>query len=74
MMILMSGVFGLRAVTESPRRPTMEEIRKFSRPENGLNKRLGMSMPNLGDDRVLNVPVRHMSMKTMFSQCSKKTF
>lgn len=59
----------LRTMTESPRRPTMEEIRKFSRPENSLNKRLGMSMPNLADDRVLNVPVRHMSMKTMLSQC-----
>ncbi|XP_056597836.1 DENN domain-containing protein 3 isoform X1 [Triplophysa dalaica] len=59
----------LRAMTESPRRPTVEEIRKFSRPENGLNKRLGMSMPNLADDRVLNTPVRQMSMKAMFSQC-----
>lgn len=67
-------VFRLRAMTESPRRPTMEEIRKFSRPENGLNKRLGMSMPNLADNRVLNLPVRHMSMKTMLSQCGKIHF
>nr|XP_055076906.1 DENN domain-containing protein 3 [Misgurnus anguillicaudatus]XP_055076907.1 DENN domain-containing protein 3 [Misgurnus anguillicaudatus] len=60
----------LRSMTESPRRPTVEEIRKFSKPENGLNKRLGMSMPNLTDDRLLTAPVRNLSMKTMLTQSS----
>ncbi|XP_051519043.1 DENN domain-containing protein 3-like [Myxocyprinus asiaticus] len=61
----------LRAMTESPRRPTVEETnRKFSRPETGLNKRLGMSMPNLADSRLLTVPVRYTSMSTMLSQCA----
>ncbi|XP_051526905.1 DENN domain-containing protein 3 isoform X2 [Myxocyprinus asiaticus] len=58
----------LRAMKESPRRPTVEEMsHKYSRAETGLNKRLGMSMPNLADSRLLTVPVRHTSMKTMLS-------
>uniref|UniRef100_A0A673LLK7 DENN domain-containing protein 3 n=1 Tax=Sinocyclocheilus rhinocerous TaxID=307959 RepID=A0A673LLK7_9TELE len=59
----------MRTMTESPRRPTMELInRKYVRPENGLNSRLGMSMPNLADHRLLTVPVRQTSMGTMTFQ------
>ncbi|XP_043088969.1 DENN domain-containing protein 3 isoform X2 [Puntigrus tetrazona] len=54
-----------RAMTESPRKPTMEEIRKYVRAENGLNSRLGVSMPNLADPRLLTVPVRQTSMRTV---------
>uniref|UniRef100_A0A673G2Z4 DENN domain-containing protein 3-like n=2 Tax=Sinocyclocheilus rhinocerous TaxID=307959 RepID=A0A673G2Z4_9TELE len=61
----------MRAMTESPRRPAMEEISKYVRPENGLSSRLGVSMPNLADHRLLTVPVRQTSMKTMpFHSCS----
>uniref|UniRef100_A0A8C2PUK1 DENN domain-containing protein 3 n=1 Tax=Cyprinus carpio TaxID=7962 RepID=A0A8C2PUK1_CYPCA len=55
----------MRAMTESPHRPTMEEIRKYVRPENCLSSRLGVSMPNLADHRLVAVPVRQMSMRTM---------
>uniref|UniRef100_A0A673X5A1 DENN domain-containing protein 3 n=1 Tax=Salmo trutta TaxID=8032 RepID=A0A673X5A1_SALTR len=43
----------MKAMTDNPRRPTMQEMaRKYSSdPENRLNKRLGMSLPNLGEDR-----------------------
>uniref|UniRef100_A0A671KL56 DENN domain-containing protein 3-like n=1 Tax=Sinocyclocheilus anshuiensis TaxID=1608454 RepID=A0A671KL56_9TELE len=59
----------MRTMTESPRRPTMEVInRKYVRPENGLNSRLGMSMPNLADHRLLTVPVRQTSIGTMTFQ------
>lgn len=42
---------------EVPRRPTMQEIqarRNSSATENRLSKRLGMSLPNLGDDQTLS--------------------
>lgn len=55
----------LKIMTESPRRPTMEEINRKHRAENGLNKRLGMSMPNLADSRCLTVPIRQMSMMSV---------
>ncbi|KAF4100852.1 DENN domain-containing protein 3 [Onychostoma macrolepis] len=55
----------MRAMTESPRRPTIDEIRKYVRAENGLNSRLGISMPNLADHRLLTVPVRQTSIGTM---------
>ncbi|XP_052440325.1 DENN domain-containing protein 3 isoform X2 [Carassius gibelio] len=55
----------MRALTESPHRPMMEGICKYVRPENGLNSRLGVSMPNLADHRLLAVPVRQTSMRTM---------
>ncbi|XP_040900931.1 DENN domain-containing protein 3-like isoform X2 [Toxotes jaculatrix] len=47
----------MKAMVEVPRRPTMQEIqarRKSSITENRLNKRLGMSLPNLGDDQTAN--------------------
>ncbi|ROI69400.1 DENN domain-containing protein 3 [Anabarilius grahami] len=56
----------MKTMTESPRRPTIEEInRKNCRPENGLNSRLGKSMPNLADYRLLTVPVQRVSIRTM---------
>ncbi|XP_045069431.1 DENN domain-containing protein 3-like [Coregonus clupeaformis] len=54
----------MKAMIDIPRRPTMQEMaRKYSsRPENHLNKRLGMSLPNLGEERPLNL-LRHTSLK-----------
>ncbi|XP_050993217.1 DENN domain-containing protein 3 isoform X2 [Labeo rohita] len=61
----------MKAMTESPRRPTMEEInRKYVRPENGMNSRLGISMPNLADPRLLTFPVRQTSLRIMPLQSS----
>ncbi|KAM7383540.1 hypothetical protein PAMP_003184 [Pampus punctatissimus] len=48
----------MKAMVEVPRRPTMQEIqarRMSSVTENILNKRLGMSLPNLGDDQTLSL-------------------
>lgn len=47
----------MKAMVEVPRRPTMQEIqarRKSSTTENRLNKRLGMSLPNLGEAQSLS--------------------
>ncbi|KAM3614824.1 uncharacterized protein V6R79_019413 [Siganus canaliculatus] len=47
----------MKAMVEVPRRPTMQEIqarRRSSAMESGLSKRLGMSLPNLGDDHTIN--------------------
>ncbi|XP_054477043.1 DENN domain-containing protein 3-like isoform X1 [Anoplopoma fimbria] len=47
----------MKAMVEVPRRPTMQEIqarRKCSIIESKMSKRLGMSLPNLGDDRTLS--------------------
>uniref|UniRef100_A0A8C7F755 DENN domain-containing protein 3 n=1 Tax=Oncorhynchus kisutch TaxID=8019 RepID=A0A8C7F755_ONCKI len=42
--------YRLRSMTESPRRPTMQELaRKYTSPESRLSKRLGASLPNLGE-------------------------
>ncbi|XP_058502765.1 DENN domain-containing protein 3-like [Solea solea] len=46
----------LKAMVEVPRRPTMQEIqarRKSSLTDSKLIKRLGMSLPNLGDDQTV---------------------
>lgn len=59
-------------MTESPRRPTIDEICKY-RAENGLSSRLGVSMPNLADHRLLTVPVQKTSMGTMPFQSSEET-
>lgn len=65
----------LKTITESPRRPTIEEInRKTCRPENGLNSRLGKSMPNLADYRLLTIPVQRISVRTMPLQSGEETF
>nr|XP_015213003.1 PREDICTED: DENN domain-containing protein 3 isoform X2 [Lepisosteus oculatus] len=51
---------------DSPRRPTMQEMaRKYSSPENRLSKRLGMSMPNLEEERTVGFPVRQASLKKL---------
>lgn len=45
----------LKATVEVTRRPTMQEIqarRRSSITETGPNKRLGMSLPNLGDEQM----------------------
>uniref|UniRef100_A0A8C7RT67 DENN domain-containing protein 3 n=1 Tax=Oncorhynchus mykiss TaxID=8022 RepID=A0A8C7RT67_ONCMY len=54
----------MKAMTDNPRRPTMQEMaRKYSSdPEIRLNKRLGMSLPNLGEERHLNL-LRQTSLK-----------
>ncbi|XP_068995549.1 DENN domain-containing protein 3-like [Embiotoca jacksoni] len=46
----------MKAMVEVPRRPTMQEIqaRRSSDTENRLSKRLGMSLPNLGDDQTIS--------------------
>ncbi|XP_029359761.1 DENN domain-containing protein 3-like isoform X2 [Echeneis naucrates] len=47
----------MKAMVEVTRRPTMQEIqarRKSSITETQLNKRLGMSLPNLGDAQTIN--------------------
>uniref|UniRef100_A0A8C7G5Q8 DENN domain-containing protein 3 n=1 Tax=Oncorhynchus kisutch TaxID=8019 RepID=A0A8C7G5Q8_ONCKI len=42
--------YRLKSMTESPRRPTMQEMaRKYTIPESRLSKRLGASLPNLGE-------------------------
>ncbi|XP_071252243.1 DENN domain-containing protein 3-like isoform X2 [Salvelinus alpinus] len=54
----------MKAMTDNPRRPTMQEMaRKYSSdPEKRLNKRLGMSLPNLGEERHLSL-LRQTSIK-----------
>ncbi len=52
----------------------MEEIRKYVGAENGLSSRLGMSMPNLADQRLLNVPVRQTSIGTVPLQSGEETW
>ncbi|XP_066530128.1 DENN domain-containing protein 3 isoform X2 [Hoplias malabaricus] len=55
--------YRFRAMSESPRRPTMQEMaRKYTGPENRLSKRLGMSLPNLVEDRSLTGSVRQLSL------------
>ncbi|XP_007249779.3 DENN domain-containing protein 3 [Astyanax mexicanus] len=57
----------MKAGTENPRRPTMQEMaRKYSCPENRLSKRLGRSLPNLGEEKNLSIP-RHTSLKDKVS-------
>uniref|UniRef100_A0A674E560 DENN domain containing 3 n=1 Tax=Salmo trutta TaxID=8032 RepID=A0A674E560_SALTR len=42
--------YRLKSMTEFPRRPTMQELaRKYTSPESRLSKRLGASLPNLGE-------------------------
>ncbi|KAE8288754.1 DENN domain-containing protein 3 [Larimichthys crocea] len=47
----------MKGMVEIPRRPTMQEIqarRKSSFTESRLSKRLGTSLPNLGDDQTIS--------------------
>ncbi|XP_074540387.1 DENN domain-containing protein 3-like [Halichoeres trimaculatus] len=53
-----SEIERIKAMVEVPRRPTMQEIqarRKSSLTEGKLSKRLGMSLPNLVDDRTFSL-------------------
>uniref|UniRef100_A0A4W5NW15 DENN domain-containing protein 3 n=1 Tax=Hucho hucho TaxID=62062 RepID=A0A4W5NW15_9TELE len=48
--------YRLKSMTESPRRPTMQELaRKYTSPESQLSKRLGASLPNLGEEMLFSV-------------------
>ncbi|KAI4893280.1 hypothetical protein NFI96_019679, partial [Prochilodus magdalenae] len=52
----------MKASSENPRRPTMQEMsRKYCGSENRLSKRLGTSLPNLGEEKQLSIP-RHTSL------------
>uniref|UniRef100_A0A8C9RNE3 DENN domain-containing protein 3 n=1 Tax=Scleropages formosus TaxID=113540 RepID=A0A8C9RNE3_SCLFO len=56
----------LKVGIESPRRLTMLEMaRKNSTPENRLSKRLGVSMPNLGEEQAVGFPPRQTSLKKL---------
>ncbi|KAM9415831.1 DENN domain-containing protein 3-like isoform 2-T3 [Salvelinus alpinus] len=59
--------YRLRSMTESPRRPTMQELaRKYTSPESRLSKRLGASLPNLGESGGSLVgPLRQTSFKNI---------
>ncbi|XP_024251184.1 DENN domain-containing protein 3 isoform X3 [Oncorhynchus tshawytscha] len=59
--------YRLRSMTESPRRPTMQELaRKYTSPESRLSKRLGASLPNLGESGAsLAGPLRQTSFKNI---------
>jgi len=64
------GFSRLKAMVEVPRRPTMQEIqarRKSSTIENRLNKRLGMSLPNLGDDQTISFQRNSLLTRIMMS-------
>ncbi|XP_038821935.1 DENN domain-containing protein 3-like [Salvelinus namaycush] len=59
--------YRLKSMTESPRRPTMQELaRKYTSPESRLSKRLGASLPNLGEGvGSLVGPLMQNSLKKM---------
>ncbi|KAG9278943.1 DENN domain-containing protein 3 isoform X1 [Astyanax mexicanus] len=58
-----SQAYRTRTMSDSPRRPTMQEMaRKYTGPENRLSKRLGMSLPNLLEERALSGPIRQLSL------------
>lgn len=48
--------FRMKAMVEAPHRPTMQQIqarRKGSITDTRLSKRLGMSLPNLREDKII---------------------
>ncbi|XP_066571917.1 DENN domain-containing protein 3 isoform X2 [Amia ocellicauda] len=56
----------MNPMMDFPRRPTMQEMaRKYSSPENRMSKRLGMSMPNLVQERPVDLPLRQASLKKL---------
>ncbi|KAJ8334059.1 hypothetical protein SKAU_G00396980 [Synaphobranchus kaupii] len=56
----------MKALSDSPRRPTMQEMaRKHSGPENRMSKRLGLSLPNLGQEHALGSPHKQTSLKKL---------
>ncbi|KAM6972971.1 DENN domain-containing protein 3 [Aplochiton taeniatus] len=64
------AAYRLRAMTESPRRPTMQEmVWQWSGPESRLSRRLGASLPNL--EAQLERPLR-ASFKNITPDCGLK--
>ncbi|KAF3839805.1 hypothetical protein F7725_018522 [Dissostichus mawsoni] len=56
-LITRSEMQRVKAMVEAPRRPTMQEVqarRRSSIAGSKLSKRLGMSLPNLGDDQTIS--------------------
>ncbi|KAM4579659.1 DENN domain-containing protein 3-like isoform 1-T2 [Odontesthes bonariensis] len=70
-----SEMHKLKAMVEVPRRPTMQEIqarKKSSTTENRLNKRLGMSLPNLGDGQTISFQRNSLLTRIMMSDSALK--
>lgn len=66
--------YRMKAMVEVPRRPTMQEIqarRNSSVTENRLNKRLGMSLPNLGDDQTISFQRNTLLSRVIMSDPGK---
>ncbi|XP_041648482.1 DENN domain-containing protein 3-like isoform X2 [Cheilinus undulatus] len=66
----------MKAMVEVPRRPTIQEIqarRKSSITEGKLSKRLGMSLPNLGDDQTVNFQRTTQPNRTVMSEPVMRT-
>ncbi|XP_071324269.1 DENN domain-containing protein 3-like isoform X1 [Trachinotus anak] len=66
----------MKAMVEVPRRPTMQEIqarRKSSITENRLNKRLGMSLPNLGEAQTISFQRNTMLTRIIVSDPAMRT-
>uniref|UniRef100_A0A3B4TWB6 DENN domain containing 3 n=1 Tax=Seriola dumerili TaxID=41447 RepID=A0A3B4TWB6_SERDU len=66
----------MKAMIEVPRRPTMQEIqarRKSSITENRLNKRLGMSLPNLGDAQTISFKRNSLLTRIIVSDPALRT-
>ncbi|XP_050932332.1 DENN domain-containing protein 3 isoform X2 [Lates calcarifer] len=66
----------MKAMVEVPRRPTMQEIqarRKSSLTETRLNKRLGMSLPNLGDDQTISFQRNTLVTRIIMSESALRT-
>lgn len=62
-----------RTMMDVPRRPNMQEMaRKCISPENHLNKRLGMSLPNLAERSPMDT-VRKTSLKKIQLNGGKKS-
>ncbi|XP_036411282.1 DENN domain-containing protein 3 isoform X1 [Megalops cyprinoides] len=56
----------MKATLDSPRRPTMQQMaRKHSGPETRLSRRLGASLPNLGEEQPHGLPMRQTSLKKL---------
>ncbi|XP_028326168.1 DENN domain-containing protein 3-like isoform X2 [Gouania willdenowi] len=68
-----SEIHTTRTMVEGARRPTMQEFQareKSSIPENKLSKRLGMSLPNLGDAHAISarrctMPTQHIPVPAL---------
>ncbi|XP_070691895.1 DENN domain-containing protein 3-like [Pempheris klunzingeri] len=66
----------MKAIIEVPRRPTMQEIqarRKSSITETRLSKRLGMSLPNLGDDQTISFQRNTLLTSVIMSDTGLRT-